>query len=114
MAGFPTANPDLWVVQGSTSGKETMINPWHLAIHICQEDKGPSAKDVMLLGSAGNQVQQMKAMGYTWGGKGDWGGKGGFGKGWDWGKGGGYGGYWPEMWMPMQMPVWGKGYGKGW
>eukprot|EP00438_Fugacium_kawagutii_P030603 Skav228340 [mRNA] locus=scaffold1898:132716:135705:- [translate_table: standard] len=78
------------------------------------EDKGPSAKDVMLLGSAGNQVQHMKAMGYTWGGKGDWGGKGGFGKGWDWGKGGGFGGYWPEMWMPMQMPVWGKGYGKGW
>lgn len=79
-----------------------------------QEDKGPSAKEVMLLGSAGNQVQQMKAMGYggyTWG-KGDWGGKGWGGKGWDWG-GKGYGGY--DVYMPMQMPIpWGKGgYGKG-
>ena len=75
-----------------------------------QEDKGPSAKDVMLLGSAGNQVQQMKAMGYGWG-KGDWG-KGSYGKGWDWGKGG-FPGYGYDMWMPMQMPVWGKGF-KGW
>ena len=81
---------------------------------MAQEDKGPSAKEVMLLGSAGNQVQQMKAMGYggyTWG-KGDWGGKGWGGKGWDWG-GKGYGGY--DVYMPMQMPIpWGKGgYGKG-
>eukprot|EP00434_Breviolum_minutum_P029979 symbB.v1.2.026510.t1/scaffold2652.1/size73958/2 len=81
---------------------------------VSQEDKGPSAKEVMLLGSAGNQVQQMKAMGYggyTWG-KGDWGGKGWGGKGWDWG-GKGYGGY--DVYMPMQMPIpWGKGgYGKG-
>ncbi|CAL1145458.1 unnamed protein product [Cladocopium goreaui] len=77
---------------------------------VSQEDKGPSAKDVMLLGSAGNQVQQMKAMGYGWG-KGDWG-KGSYGKGWDWGKGG-FPGYGYDMWMPMQMPVWGKGF-KGW
>ena len=63
----------------------------------------------MLLGSAGNQVQQMKAMGYGWG-KGDWG-KGSY-KGWDWGKGG-FPGYGYDMWMPMQMPVWGKGF-KGW
>lgn len=54
----------------------------------------------MLLGSAGNHVQQMKAMGFGW--KGDW--SKGWGKGWDWGKG--YN-------MYMQMPVW-KGYGKGW
>eukprot|EP00435_Cladocopium_sp_Y103_P021508 s2576_g5.t1 len=80
---------------------------------VSQEDKGPSAKDVMLLGSAGNQVQQMKAMGYgySWG-KGDWGKGSGYGKGWDWGKGG-FPGYGYDMWMPMQMPVWGKGL-KGW
>ena len=56
-----------------------------------------SVEEVMLLGSAGNHVQQMKAMGF---GKGDW---KGWGKGWDWGKG-------YNMYM---MPTW-KGYGKGW
>lgn len=74
-----------------------------------------------MLGSAGNQVQQMKAMGYGYYGKGDWGSSGGWGKGWggkgdSWG-GKGWGGYDMSWGVPMQMPIpWGKGYGKsyGW
>ena len=47
----------------------------------CILQKAQPCQEVMLLGSAGNQVQQMKAMGYGGGwGKGDWG---------SWGKGGG-------------------------
>ncbi|CAK8988032.1 Cold shock protein CspB (Major cold shock protein) [Durusdinium trenchii] len=84
---------------------------------VSHEDKGPSAKEVTLLGSAGNQVQQMKAMGYGYYGKGDWGSSGGWGKGWggkgdSWG-GKGWGGYDMSWGVPMQMPIpWGKGYGK--
>ncbi|CAE7844501.1 Cold shock-like protein CspLB [Symbiodinium microadriaticum] len=78
-----------------------------------EEGKGPSARDVMLLGSAGQQAQQMSSMTYA---------DSGYGKGWDkgWGKGGwdywdmpgkgGYGGY--DPWMGMIPPPW-KGYGKG-
>eukprot|EP00438_Fugacium_kawagutii_P030604 Skav228341 [mRNA] locus=scaffold1898:136267:139808:- [translate_table: standard] len=61
-----------------------------------QEEKGPAAKQIQLLGAAGNQAQQMKA--WMWPTKG-WGkgwampfpfmGMKGFDKGW--GKGGGYG-----------------------
>mmetsp|Transcript_44271 Transcript_44271/g.82776 ORF Transcript_44271/g.82776 Transcript_44271/m.82776 type:complete len:209 (-) Transcript_44271:57-683(-) len=89
---------------------------------VVEEGKGPSAKDVMLLGSAGAHAQQMRsAMTYT-------GYPGAYGKGWDkgssWGKGGwdywgmdGKGGYGYDSWMGMGMgmgppPPW-KGYGKG-
>ncbi|CAE8602172.1 unnamed protein product, partial [Polarella glacialis] len=66
---------------------------------VSMEEKGPSAKDLMLLGAAGNQAQQMKQMmgsqmGY--GGQGYGGGDGGYG-------GGGYGG----------GGFGGKGYGGG-
>eukprot|EP00933_Yihiella_yeosuensis_P051627 TRINITY_DN495_c0_g2_i1.p1 TRINITY_DN495_c0_g2~~TRINITY_DN495_c0_g2_i1.p1 ORF type:complete len:207 (-),score=80.16 TRINITY_DN495_c0_g2_i1:172-792(-) len=86
-----------------------------------KEQKGYAAKEIQLLGAAGDQAQQMKAMGGwggdMWGGKGgfggkggydNWGGKGGFGGGGfggGYGKGGGFGGGWGGG-------GWGKGGGK--
>ncbi|CAE8631923.1 unnamed protein product [Polarella glacialis] len=57
----------------------------HCRFKVTTEEKGPSAKEVQLLGAAGNQVQQMKQMMGFGGGYG-----GGFGGGWG-GKGGGKG-----------------------
>ena len=85
---------------------------------VVEEGKGPSAKDVMLLGSAGHQAQQMKsAMTYagpSYGGKGWDKGSWGKGGGWDyWGMDGkGAYGYDPWMGMGMVPPPW-KGYSKG-
>ena len=84
---------------------------------VAEEGKGPSAKDVMLLGAAGQQAQQMKSMTYvgSYGGKGWDKGSWGKGSGWDFwemdGKGS-FGGYDPWMGMGMVAPPW-KGYGKG-
>eukprot|EP00930_Biecheleria_cincta_P000057 TRINITY_DN10012_c0_g1_i1.p1 TRINITY_DN10012_c0_g1~~TRINITY_DN10012_c0_g1_i1.p1 ORF type:complete len:247 (-),score=75.60 TRINITY_DN10012_c0_g1_i1:124-786(-) len=83
---------------------------------VIKEAKGPMAKDVQLLGAAGNQYFQMKQMmgydapkgyrrggysgygGDSWSGKGGgfgggWGGKGDYGFGGGYGDFGGYGGY---------------------
>mmetsp|Transcript_84432 Transcript_84432/g.149372 ORF Transcript_84432/g.149372 Transcript_84432/m.149372 type:complete len:197 (+) Transcript_84432:92-682(+) len=82
----------------------------HCRFKVAKEAKGPAAKDVMLLGAAGRQAQQMKDFGgYGYGGKGDFG-KGGYSMGWE---------MTPPPWvmggmpsMGMGMP-WGKGFGKG-
>ncbi|CAE8592163.1 unnamed protein product [Polarella glacialis] len=66
----------------------------HCRFKVTTEEKGPSAKEVQLLGAAGNQVQQMTQMMGFGGGYG-----GGFG-----GKGGG---------MPWGPYSGGKGGGKG-
>eukprot|EP00933_Yihiella_yeosuensis_P032694 TRINITY_DN2631_c4_g1_i1.p1 TRINITY_DN2631_c4_g1~~TRINITY_DN2631_c4_g1_i1.p1 ORF type:complete len:200 (-),score=56.94 TRINITY_DN2631_c4_g1_i1:267-866(-) len=84
----------------------------HCKFKVARDEKGPSAKSVMLLGAAGNQAQQMKQSmmsyggGYGpdfgfggfdggfggYGGYGGYGGfGGGFGGGWGYGKGGGKG-----------------------
>eukprot|EP00933_Yihiella_yeosuensis_P059820 TRINITY_DN6151_c0_g2_i1.p1 TRINITY_DN6151_c0_g2~~TRINITY_DN6151_c0_g2_i1.p1 ORF type:complete len:197 (-),score=66.81 TRINITY_DN6151_c0_g2_i1:235-777(-) len=66
----------------------------HCKFKVTDEAKGKAAKEVQLLGAAGDQAQQMKAMTGGWGGfGGGYGGKG---------FGGGYGGYGG-----------GKGFGKG-
>eukprot|EP00434_Breviolum_minutum_P029980 symbB.v1.2.026511.t1/scaffold2652.1/size73958/3 len=61
----------------------------HCKFKVTKEEKGPAAKQIQLLGAAGNQAQQMKV--WTW--PQGWGGKG---------------------WGPMPFP-WGmKGFDKGW
>mmetsp|Transcript_17176 Transcript_17176/g.30113 ORF Transcript_17176/g.30113 Transcript_17176/m.30113 type:complete len:207 (+) Transcript_17176:65-685(+) len=85
----------------------------HCKFKVYKEAKGPAAKDVMLLGAAGNQVQQMKQS-MPWGFDG---GKG-WGKGDMWGMGG-KGGYDMPWGMGPMMPMGGfgmkgmGGYGKG-
>eukprot|EP00933_Yihiella_yeosuensis_P071814 TRINITY_DN80052_c0_g1_i1.p1 TRINITY_DN80052_c0_g1~~TRINITY_DN80052_c0_g1_i1.p1 ORF type:complete len:174 (+),score=50.10 TRINITY_DN80052_c0_g1_i1:88-609(+) len=59
----------------------------HCRFKVTNEEKGPAAKEVQLLGAAGDQLNQMKQMmGWGYGGKG-----GGWGGGKGWGKGGGKG-----------------------
>lgn len=58
-----------------------------------EEEKGPAAKQIQLLGAAGNQAQQMKV--WTWP------------QGWS-GKG------WGPMPFPWGMKGFDKGWGKGW
>jgi len=89
----------------------------HCKFKVAKEAKGPAAKDVMLLGAAGNQVQQMKQSPWGFEGKG-FEGKG-WGKGDPWGGKGGYDMYMgmgPMSPMGFGMGGYGKGYGygKGW
>mmetsp|Transcript_53311 Transcript_53311/g.116348 ORF Transcript_53311/g.116348 Transcript_53311/m.116348 type:complete len:189 (+) Transcript_53311:52-618(+) len=69
----------------------------HCKFKVTKEEKGPAAKQIQLLGAAGNQAQQMKA--WMW--------PKGWGKGWGMGPMG-------SMPFPWGMKGFDKGWGKGW